>query len=211
VFVEQWSALSASCEARLRLLALSCERVFDGWCARPYVELDRPNCRDAVGASWRALERTVLQAEPNALIARSGFAMDPQLPADALASAIDTIRMQRAPALSSRVLVTPSYLPHVVDAALDLLVDAETGIWHLASPTSCSPLELARSCAERLGLPFHSRPAQSQSQDQRGPMRALESRRGWPLPNLAAAVEAYAQAFQSCRPAEPAWGAVPTR
>ena len=89
----------------------------------------------------------------------------------------------------------------VLTAALDLLVDTEQGIWHLAPRTTCSVLELARRAAQRLGLAFHAQPAPSLPAV-RGPMRALTSERGWPLPDLDGALEAYARHFES----RSAWG-----
>lgn len=200
-FAAQWRELCHSCVASPRLLVLSSHRVFSGWSARPYLETDRTNAPEA-NASWCLLEEAAIRAWEAALIVRTGLLMDAQQPGDALASLLESAQLSHAPALDARTVVAPTFLPHVVDAALDLLVDGEVGIWHLASG-ACSPFELARRCAERVGLPFLAHALPRQQHHGRGPMMALASARGCPLPDLATAVEAYAQAFQSSRPAQP--------
>lgn len=200
-FESHWRALCSACPAPLRLLVLSSARVFGGWSARPYLETDPADCIDRNGASWRSLERAAVNAQAAALIVRPGSLLDAQQPGDMLTGVLEALRLGRAPALDTRAVLTPSYLPQLLDAALDLLVDGEAGLWHLASRASCSPLELARRCAERLSLPFRVQPSPSRRQHGRGPMLALASARGWPLPDLAATIEAYAQSFQSSRPA----------
>jgi dTDP-4-dehydrorhamnose reductase len=203
-FEAQWAALAKACATPLRLLALSCDRMFDGWGERPYLETDRPDCRDRKSASWSSLERAAARACAGALIVRSGFRMDPQQPGDTLLGVLESLQRHDAPELETRVTITLSYLPQLVDAALDLLIDGETGTWHLATRSSCSPFELARRCAERLALPFHAQPLAFVRQQGRGPMRAMASGRGWPLPDLPAAVEAYARAYETFRAAQAA-------
>lgn len=180
-----------------RVLALSSVSMFDGWSPRPYVESDRVTASDVVGQSWCTLERALLGACPQALVVRSGFIMDPELPGDPLTSLLGRLRGGCAPQLPAWQLVSPSYLPQLVDTALDLLVDGERGIWHLAPRGPCSVLELARRSAKRLGLTFHSEPAPSSRRGARGPMRALGSERGWPSPELEEAIEAYARHLES--------------
>jgi dTDP-4-dehydrorhamnose reductase len=102
-----------------------------------------------------------------------------------------------APRLPPWQLISPSYLPQLVDTALDLLIDGEQGIWHLAPCTPCSLLELARRTAAQLRLTFQARIAPSSIPGDRGPMRALASERGWPLPDLDQAIEAYARQLES--------------
>lgn len=46
----------------------------------------------------------------------------------------------------------PSYAPDLAEAVLDLMVDGETGAWHLAHPEAMTRLELVRAVAGGLGL-----------------------------------------------------------
>jgi dTDP-4-dehydrorhamnose reductase len=49
-------------------------------------------------------------------------------------------------------VISPTYVPDLVHATLDLLLDGERGIWHLANAGSISWNELAREIAGRKGL-----------------------------------------------------------
>jgi dTDP-4-dehydrorhamnose reductase len=152
-----------------------------------------------------AFESAVSSLCSRALIVRAGHVMDARDPVDPLARALESLRMELTPALAECELISPTYLPDLTDAALDLLVDGERAIWHLTNGTACSPFELVRRCAEQLGLTFQAKPAPSSRRCARGPMRALESARGWPLPDLSTALSAYTQAFESrSRAADPA-------
>jgi dTDP-4-dehydrorhamnose reductase len=192
-----WGSIRQRCASSPRILALSCGCVFDGWSARPYVESDVANSNDREGERWRSLEQAVSRLTPDPLLVRPGFLMDARLPDDPLRGALAMLREGRVPPLSSSVQVSPSYLPDLMDAALDLLVDAERGVWHLVPRNTCSLLDLVRSSAERLGLSTKTRAPQSARSSARGPMQALGSERGWPLPDLDAALDAYTQGLQA--------------
>ncbi|WP_046247450.1 sugar nucleotide-binding protein, partial [Hymenobacter terrenus] len=45
-----------------------------------------------------------------------------------------------------------TYVPDLVNASLDLLLDEAAGIWHLACRDSCTWAELARAVARKAGL-----------------------------------------------------------
>jgi dTDP-4-dehydrorhamnose reductase len=84
--------------------------------------------------------------------------------------------------------VSPTYVPDLVQAALDLLVDGETGIWHLANRGAVSWSTLASMAAEaarldtRLVQPV---PGDSLGQIARRPrFSALGSERGVLMPKL---------------------------
>ena len=52
-------------------------------------------------------------------------------------------------ALSADATISPTYAPDMLKVALDLLIDGETGIWHLANLGSIS----VEALAEQLGAP----------------------------------------------------------
>jgi dTDP-4-dehydrorhamnose reductase len=53
---------------------------------------------------------------------------------------------------SDNAIVSPTYVPDLVHATLDLLLDGESGLWHLANQGSISWHGLAREIAGRTGL-----------------------------------------------------------
>ena len=53
---------------------------------------------------------------------------------------------------SDRTIVSPTYVPDLVHATLDLLLDGESGIWHLTNQGAISWHELAREAAAAASL-----------------------------------------------------------
>jgi dTDP-4-dehydrorhamnose reductase len=53
---------------------------------------------------------------------------------------------------SDNAIVSPTYVPDLVHATLDLLLDGENGLWHLANQGSISWHGLAREIAGRTNL-----------------------------------------------------------
>jgi len=51
----------------------------------------------------------------------------------------------------AQVQVSPTWVPDLVHATLDLLIDGERGIWHVANPGRISWYEFARRVAEGAG------------------------------------------------------------
>ncbi|MFL6696702.1 MAG: sugar nucleotide-binding protein, partial [Vitreoscilla sp.] len=49
-------------------------------------------------------------------------------------------------------IVAPTYLPDLVQASLDLLIDGETGVWHLTNGEALTWTEFARRAAALAGL-----------------------------------------------------------
>jgi dTDP-4-dehydrorhamnose reductase len=48
--------------------------------------------------------------------------------------------------------VSPTYVPDLVDASLDLLIDGECGVWHLANRGAATWAELAACAVAAAGL-----------------------------------------------------------
>jgi dTDP-4-dehydrorhamnose reductase len=191
-----WAILREQCRADVRVLGFSSHRVFDGWSEKPYLESDGTSSVDPEGAGWLGLEQVCGMLSPEALLVRGGLLLDPEAPADLLWGQLETIRQGGAPRLPSQGCVSPTYVPHLVDAALDLLVDGERGVWHLVPRTCCSPFELASRSAERLGLPTLVPSSRGLRRSVSGPMEALASERGWLLPDLDVALDAYTREAQ---------------
>jgi dTDP-4-dehydrorhamnose reductase len=187
-----WAGLCEYLAQQPRVLALSTSRVFAGWSERPYRESDAADAADPTGQSWRAFEHSVIELLPRSLLVRSGLLIDATLPDDPIAAMVDALRRGCAARVSAGALVSPTYLPHLLDASLDLLVDGESGHWHLAPARHCSPLDLVRRTAQLLEIPFLAPIEPAAESGSRGPMHALNSERGWPLPDIDATVAAYA-------------------
>jgi dTDP-4-dehydrorhamnose reductase len=98
------------------------------------------------------------------------------------------------PFQTSADVVSPTYVPDLAHVVLDLLIDGESGIWHLASPGGeMSWHELAIEVATRAGLDTRL----ITPQEGPGPRlnTALATERGALLPSFESALERY---FQNC-------------
>jgi dTDP-4-dehydrorhamnose reductase len=200
-----WTHIRARCKRPVRVLGLSSWQVFDGWSQGPYREYDG-SASDGAGRSWSAFERSIGRLVCDALLIRTGLLLDPEDPADPTARHLAALRTGHVPEISAREQVSPLWVPDLVHGALDLLVDAEAGIWHLVPRTPCSAADLGRRLAAHAGVPYVARAPNERSRETRGPMRALTSDRGWPAPDLEVTLGRALAAYASGARATPSNG-----
>ncbi len=131
------AALAGWCaEHGVALLSLSSGAVFGATStapAEPFVESD-PVCPvDPAGQAAVERERRQMAAYRLALIVRTGplFALSSDL--DSVTQTLDARLMSEAPPAPGDAVVSPTYAPDAVDACLDLLIDGEQGVWHVAN------------------------------------------------------------------------------
>jgi dTDP-4-dehydrorhamnose reductase len=93
------------------------------------------------------------------------------------------------------VTISPTYVPHLVNATLDLLIDGEHGVWHLANGGAATWADFAKMVAERGGsnhAQVRGRPNASLSLAATRPsFSALSSERGTLMPSLEQGLEHY--------------------
>jgi dTDP-4-dehydrorhamnose reductase len=143
------ATLAAACaRAGVQLLTFSSDHVFDGAQRAPYVEGDEPSPLNVYGESKLLGERQVLAACPEALVIRPGKVFAPLAENDFLRSSLGTLARGERIAVANDIRLSATYLPDLVHAALDLLVDGEKGVWHLSNPGTVTPAELVRMAAE---------------------------------------------------------------
>jgi dTDP-4-dehydrorhamnose reductase len=179
----------------LRLVTFSSDLVFDGAKGTPYVESDAVAPLNVYGRSKADAERRVLEADPQALVIRTSAFFGPWDAHNFVAQALNALDAGQPFAAASDMVVTPTYVPDLVNATLDLLIDRERGIWHLANGEALSWAGLARRAAEAAGLNpggIEARPQASFGQPARRPGNsALHSERGLLLPPLDDALERF--------------------
>jgi dTDP-4-dehydrorhamnose reductase len=139
--------------AGIQLLAWSSHLVFDGCMRRPYLEGDAPAPSGLYATSKHEAERVILASCPQALLVRAGPLFAPWDQANLVARAIHTVRAGRHFRAAEDVTISPSYLPHLVAAALDLLIDGECGIWHLANQGAITHADFVRAIVRGASLP----------------------------------------------------------
>jgi dTDP-4-dehydrorhamnose reductase len=177
------------------LLTFSSDLVFDGAKRGPYVESDRQSPLNVYGRSKVEAERRVLDVLPTALIIRTSAFFGPWDEYNFVTSALNSLSEERVFAAADDVTISPTYVPDLVNASLDLLIDNECGIWHLANPGELTWAELARRVATLAGLDaslVEGRPLKTLSLLAPRPVYgALGSERGWLLPPLENALSRY--------------------
>jgi dTDP-4-dehydrorhamnose reductase len=145
--------LAEACAERgVRLATVSSDLVFDGATGRPYVESDRVAPLNAYGASKAAAEAHVLERCPDALVVRTSAFFGPWDEWNFVTIALRELAAGRPFDALDDVTVTPTYVPELTDGILDLLVDGDRGIWHLANDGPLTWAEFARLAARRAGL-----------------------------------------------------------
>nr|MBA3444546.1 SDR family oxidoreductase [Gemmatimonadales bacterium] len=190
------AVLAEACGARdIALVSFSSDLVFDGRQTSPYNESDQPNPINIYGRSKAESEQRVLAVHPDALVVRTSAFFGPWDEHNFVTLALRSIAAAQRFAAADDTIVSPTYLPDLVDACLDLLIDGEKGIWHLASRGALTWADLARKAAELAGLDgalVEGRPMKSFGLAARRPRySALSSQRAWLLPPLDQALRRY--------------------
>lgn len=145
--------LATACAAQGRqLLTFSSDMVFDGAQAAGYCESDPPAPLNVYGRSKLLAEQAVLEQLPTALVVRTGAFFSAWDTHNFVAQALTAARQGASFAAADDVYVSPTYVPDVVNASLDLLIDGAGGLWHLANKGTYSWAELAQLALELANL-----------------------------------------------------------
>jgi dTDP-4-dehydrorhamnose reductase len=185
----------ACAHAGIPSLSFSSDLVFDGEARRPYRERDTPHPLNAYGAAKARAERALARL-PRALVVRTSAFFGPWDDHNFLTVGLRRIQSGQTWSAVRDQVVSPTYVPDLVQASLDLLIDDEAGIWHVANRSALNWYEFACIAAEAAGLPNQLIvPVAAESLHlpaRRPPYSALASERGELAPDLADAIERYA-------------------
>jgi dTDP-4-dehydrorhamnose reductase len=188
---------SACAEHGVQLATFSSDLVFDGALRTPYTEQSEVRPLSAYGRSKAEAERLVLAQLPPALVVRTAAFFCECESHGFLGAMLRCLASGRRFLAANDVTVSPTFVPDLVDATLDLLIDRAGGIWHLANEGEYTWAVLARDAAKlmgadvtlladcsilELGLPA-ARPSYS----------ALSSERGRIMPPVASALARWAR------------------
>jgi dTDP-4-dehydrorhamnose reductase len=135
----------------VQLLTFSTDLVFDGSKRVPYLEGDTPLPLNVYGKSKAAAEEAVLQLHPQALVVRTSAFFGPWDEYNFVRHVLSTLESGRQVEAMSDSIVSPTYVPHLVDACLDLLLDRGAGIHHLCNRGAISWYDWAVEIARRAG------------------------------------------------------------
>lgn len=146
--------LSEACRSMgIRFVTFSTDQVFSGEKRKPYTENDNTNPLNLYGLSKRVAEEKVMKINSDALIIRSSFFFNPWNKNDILTGVLNAgMYSGRQFYLASDIVMSPAFIPDLVNNVLDLLIDGESGIWHLSSQDEVSYYEFARIALGIAGL-----------------------------------------------------------
>ena len=189
-------AIASACEAAsVRVATFSTDLVFDGRAAEPYVETSDAVPLSVYGRGKATIESLLRMLAPDALVIRPGAVFGVR-DDDLVGRGLWSLALHEPFLAADDLVISPTYLPDLADATLDLLIDNEFGVWHVANDGVATWAELVEATAKAAGVGRRTlvrapheelgwaapRPAYS----------ALRSGRGVLLPSLHDAVGRYA-------------------
>ena len=184
-------------ERGLATLNVSSDLVFGGKAEGAYVETDAPDPRNVYGESKARMEEGLLALAGTHLIVRTAAFFSPHDEFNFAVAVARALTAGQPFEAAADQRITPTYVPHLVRVALDLLIDGEQGLWHLTNETELSWAEFAEAVADSLNLPRHlirAVPGARLNQMAPRPSRVpLATGRGAHLPSLADALGEFAR------------------
>lgn len=164
----------ACARAGIKLVTFSSDLVFDGSLGRAYREEDEVCPANVYGLSKAKAEQQVLGALSDALVIRTSAFFGPWDKYNFAWNTLSALARGEPVEAGRNTAVSPTYVPDLCHATLDLLIDGETGIWHLANQGKLSWHEFATQVAEGAGydpsmvLPIEDAPADTSLTSARG-------------------------------------------
>ena len=192
------ATLSQICNDRgITTINFSSDLVFGNDRVVPRSETDPVNPLNVYGESKAQMEQALQSLDGKHIIVRTAAFFSPF---DEHNFAVDAIRSVKAGApfkAASDQIISPTYVPDLSNAVLDLLLDGEDGIWHLSSGTPLSWADFARQLAMHCEFdPELIVPVPGQQVGWRASRPencALFSERGATMPSLALAIEKFSE------------------
>jgi dTDP-4-dehydrorhamnose reductase len=189
-----------------RYVTFSSDLVFDGLATSPYIESSPTRPLNVYGRSKRLSEEGVLEAHDGALVVRTSAFFGPWDEHNFLHHALSASRLGTTFPAARDYVVSPTYVPDLVQTTLDLLIDGETGLWHLCNRGTVSWAEFAREAVCLAGYSETAvKPVEGTSLGwtaARPRYSAMRSERGWVMPKLVDALTRYLEATEAAESLE---------
>ena len=178
------------------LVTFSSDLVFDGKLGRSYVEPDEPAPTCEYGRSKAEAEARLMDIDSDALIIRTSAFFGPWDRYNFLFHTIEQLKRGEDVVACDKTFVSPTYVPDLVHATLDLLLDGETGIWHLTNQGAISWHDLACEVADMAKV---GRDRVIRAEGTRKADTSLSSNRGLMLRPLDRALSDFAEHSEALR------------
>lgn len=194
-------ALARACAERdIHHTSFSSDLVFDGAGDRPYLEHDKARPLSVYGMSKARADAAIPGLGGRNLRIRTSSFFSPFDAHNFAAHLARALRAGRSFAAASDCTTSPSYVPDLVRITLDLIIDDEQGLWHLANDGAVTWSRFAFDLADALRLPVKTiepRPAGSMPWTAMRPRFApLTSARGIMMPSLSSAIDRFVRELE---------------
>lgn len=146
------TTLAAECaHLNIAFMSFSSDLVFDGKLSKPYSETDSVAPLNIYGQSKVLGERQVFTVHDKALIIRTSSFFSPWDEHNFVSRILKKLAQKETVQVASDILISPTFIPDLVNSALDLLIDGETGLIHLVNEGVVSWANFANMAAEAGG------------------------------------------------------------
>ena len=182
--------------AEVPFVAFSSDLIFDGLKGSSYLEDDDPAPLSVYGRSKALMEAGIAAVGGRSLVVRTAAFFQERDAHNFAAQTLAALQAGTRVQAADDTRVTPTYVPDLADAVLDLVLDGEVGRWHLTSQgDGLSWAQFARLVAAQAGLDparIDAVPGAALGWSARRPPDAsLDSRRGRMLPSLESAISRF--------------------
>jgi dTDP-4-dehydrorhamnose reductase len=175
-------------------MTFSSDLVFDGCKQDPYIENDSACPINIYGKSKAYAEQLTASTDPHSLIIRTSSFFGPWDHYNFAHHVLQSLQEQRSFAACD-MMISPTYVPDLVNAALDLLIDEEKGIWHLCNDGHTSWIDFAIELALRGGFSknaiMRKCPEEMNWKARRPVYSVMQSTKGIQLPKLEKAISKF--------------------
>lgn len=179
----------------IQLMSFSTDLVFNGSKNSPYYESDDTQPLNIYGKSKVEGETLMANDFSEALIIRTSAFFGPWDRYNFAYHVLDLLKNSKDVVTVNDIKISPTYVPHLVDKALDLLIDREYGIWHIANDGELTWNDYARELAKSAGYSTKAILSRSVSdmnwKAPRPRYSVIKSNKGVFLPSLEKAIEQF--------------------
>jgi dTDP-4-dehydrorhamnose reductase len=156
------SLLAKTCgQYGTRFMSFSSDLVFDGSKGLPYHEGDIVRPLSVYGLSKAEGERRILAEYYSSLVIRTSAFFGPWDKSNFVYKVREALQNEKKFSMASDVTVSPTYVPDLCHAAMDLFIDEESGIWHLSNEGMITWADFGQLIADRTGFRTHKLEAKS--------------------------------------------------
>lgn len=189
--------LARECKIKgLPLVTFSSDLVFDGTLGRSYLEPDEPAPVNVYGRTKAEAEARLMTIGADTLIVRTSSFFGPWDRFNFLFNTCASLARGEDVFASDTTIVSPTYVPDLVHATLDLLLDEEKGIWHLSNEGALSWHDFAQQFLDRAQIDSRQLRARSGAEPRD---TSLASSRGMLLRPLERAIDDFVSHSETLR------------